>query len=53
MKEINWKFGLLAFALGVALFSVSIGVVYFFIFGWSFPKVFGQDIYKFNEKHSK
>lgn len=38
MKKINYKIGIITGIIGILLFSVSWGVVYFFIFGYLFKK---------------
>lgn len=38
MKKFNYKVGIITGFIGILLFSVSIGVVYFFIFGFLFKK---------------
>ena len=40
MKKFNYKVGIITGFIGILLFSVSIGVVYFFIFGFLFKKWF-------------
>jgi hypothetical protein len=38
MKKFNYTLAIITFILGCIIFSVSIGVVYFFIFGYLFKK---------------